>query len=379
MSTVSLSYPHTNSYERTLNEWLSQAGITINGKSEGDIQVNDARFFKYVLAHGSLGLGESYMLHWWDCRRLDVFFTKILSARLDDHVKRSFSSLLSVLRAKFLNLQSRGKAQHNVVHHYDLGNDLFTFMLDRRLTYTCAYWKDSQTLDQAQEAKLDLTCRKLQLEPGMHVLDVGCGWGSFAGYAAEKYKVKVTGITLSREQLMLGKALYKNLPVELRLMDYRNLTGQFDRIVSLGMFEHVGPKNYSSYFNIVNKCLKPGGIFLLHTIGTSGHVSSNDPWISTYIFPNAVIPDLASIMNSSADLVMEDVHNFGPDYDKTLMAWHENFVRNWNIIRHDYDERFYRMWRYFLLSCAGSFRARKNHLWQIVFTKGRKERYTAVR
>lgn len=261
-----------------------------------------------------------------------------------------------------------------------MGNDLFQAMLDKRMTYTCAFWQDASTLDEAQEAKLDLVCRKLYLEPGMSVLDIGCGWGSFAKFAAEKYKVRVTAINVSSEQVKLGSELCKDLPVEFKLQDYRLIEGKYDRIVSLGMFEHVGLKNYRTYFEVINSCLKPNGLALLHTIGASVSSKYSDPWISKYIFPNCLIPSLKQIAEAVEDLlVIEDVHNFGTDYDQTLMAWYHNFTSNWSRLQSNYSDRFYRMWCYYLLCCAGAFRARQNQLWQIVLSKGIKNGYLSLR
>ncbi|EKD33554.1 MAG: hypothetical protein ACD_76C00004G0005 [uncultured bacterium] len=243
-------------------------------------------------------------------------------------------------------------------------------MLDNSMTYTCGYWKDASTLDDAQEAKLDLVCKKIGLKHGDSVLDIGCGWGSFAKFAAEKYKAKVLGVTVSKEQIKLGQGLCRGLPVELRLQDYRKISGSFDHIVSLGMFEHVGYKNYRIFFEVVRRCLKDNGLFLLHTIGGNRSVHSTDPWIGKYIFPNSMLPSASQIASATEGLfVMEDWHNFGSDYDKTLMAWHSNFEKNWGSLMAHYDERFHRMWQYYLLSCAGSFRARQNQLWQIVYSK----------
>lgn len=380
MTTLSVPYRHIFSSERTVTELLSNAGITVNGKSDYDIQVHDSRFFTRVLADGSLGLGEAYINGWWDCSRLDIFFTKIILARLDDYVPKNINFWVTAIRAKLFNSQLRDDAYQATAFHYDIGNDLFTKMLDKRLTYTCGYWKDSFTLDEAQEAKLELTCRKLHLQSGMTILDIGCGWGSFARYASEKYHVQVTGITLSEEQIKLGEELCKGLPVKFELKDYRDATGKFDRVVSLGMFEHVGPRNYTSYFEVANRCLKQDGIFLLHTIGSNDATSTGDPWIDKYIFPNAVIPSISQLTAASEGLfVLEDLHNFGVDYDITLMAWHENFVHNWNQLKVNYTNRFFRMWNYYLLCCAGSFRARKNQLWQCLFTKGLPGGYTSVR
>ncbi len=356
--------------KRLITDLLAKAGVTINGAAPGDIQIHDERFYARVLAGGSLALGESYMDGWWDAQELDQFFDKIFRAKLHQQVRGGWQLALSYLINTLFNRQSKSRAFMVGEEHYDAGNDLYRQMLDRRLVYTCAYWRQANSLDEAQEAKLDLVCQKLNLKPGMHVLDIGCGWGSFAKFAAERYGVRVTGVTVSKEQVALGMELCQGLPVEILLQDYRDLTGQFDAIVSLGMFEHVGDKNYRSYFEVARRCLKDGGLFLLHTIGKSVGSRVTDPWIDKYIFPNGVLPSVAQMARGIEGLfVMEDWHNFGSDYDKTLMAWQQNFERSWDQIKQNYSERFRRMWRYYLLACAGAFRARSIQLWQIVLSK----------
>ncbi|RJQ22255.1 cyclopropane fatty acyl phospholipid synthase [Candidatus Woesearchaeota archaeon] len=356
-------------FRKTAQELLLRAGVKINGGNSWDIQVNNPDFYRRVLAGGSLALGESYMDGWWDCRNLDEFFTRIFRAELEKKVS-TWSLLIPYLKASILNLQSRSRAFHIGKVHYDIGNDLYETMLDKRMTYTCGYWKDAKTLEDAQDAKLDLVCRKIGLKKGDRVLDIGCGWGSFAKYAAEKYGAKVTGITVSKEQAVLARKRCKGLPVTVRLQDYRDVDGQFDHIISLGMFEHVGYKNYRAYMEVAHRCLKDGGLFLLHTIGGNLSVKATDAWIDKYIFPNSLLPSVKQIAASIEGLfVMEDWHNFGADYDRTLMAWFKNFDDGWQNLKSSYDERFYRMWKYYLLACAGTFRARKNQLWQIVLSK----------
>ncbi len=307
---------------------------------------------------------------WWDCERLDEFFFQLLRSEAENNVKKNMTLLFPVLLARMFNMQSKARAFQIGERHYDLGNELFKNMLDNRMVYSCAYWKNAQTLDEAQEAKLELICQKLGLQAGMKILDIGCGWGSLLKYAAEKYRVQGVGITVSKEQVELGKTICKGLPVEIRLQDYRNVVEKFDHIVSVGMIEHVGYKNYRTYMEIVNRCLNEDGLFLLHTIGGSRSVKSVDPWINNYIFPNGMLPSIKQLGNAIEGLfVMEDWHNFSADYDKTLMAWHTNLESRWNEIRSNYDERFHRMWVYYLLSCAGAFRARRNQLWQIVLSK----------
>lgn len=267
-------------------------------------------------------------------------------------------------------MQSKSRAYEVGKRHYDIGNDLYKAMLDKRMAYSCGYWRTAKTLEQAQEAKLDMACKKLGLKKGMRVLDIGCGWGSFVKYAAEKYGVKCVGITVSKEQVKFARDVCKGLPVEIRLQDYRNLNEKFDRIISIGMFEHVGYKNYRPYMKLVNNCLKPDGLFLLHTIGGNVSTSSTDPWINKYIFPNSMLPSAKQVASAYEKLfVLEDWHSFGDDYGKTLMSWFRNFKKNWWQIKDNYNGRFYRMWEYYLLACAGSFRSRRNQLWQIVFSK----------
>lgn len=372
-----------NQYKQTIGKTLSQAGITINGDQRFDPQIHDERFYKRVMALGSLGLGESYMEGWWDCEQLDEFFNKLLQSEIEKYAPKNFKSLCAFLKARLFNPQSMGNSAKNATHHYDLSNEFFQAMLDHRMVYTCAFWKNASNLDEAQEAKLDLTCRKLHLEPGMKILDIGCGWGSFAHYAAEHYDVHVTGINVSENQLNHARKKGKGLNVSFRNQDYRTLdeSESFDRIVSLGMFEHVGYKNFRSFFEAAKRCLKPEGLFLLHTIGSNISTTTTDQWLSKYIFPNSLIPSIKQIGNGMEGLfVMEDLHNFGVYYDPTLMAWYQNFVKNWDQFKHQFDNTFYRMWEYYLLCCAGSFRARKNQLWQMVLSpKGIDGGYEAVR
>lgn len=360
---------------------LALADVRVDGGRPWDITVKNDRFYKRVIQGGSLSLGESYMDGWWDSPALDQFFEKILSADLDRKIAKNFNFLLHLFIVKTFNLQTRSRAFEIGKRHYDLGNDLYKAMLDKRMIYTCGYWKDAKNLDEAQEHKLDLVCRKLGLKTGDRILDIGCGWGGFAKFAAEKYGVSVVGITVSKEQLNLGKEICRGLPIELRLQDYRGLNEKFDHIVSLGMFEHVGKKNYRTYMQIVDRCLKDDGLFLLHTIGSNLRSNSPDPWIAKYIFPNSIIPTSLNVAQAASDIfVIEDWHNFGSDYDKTLMSWHKNFETHWTGLRNLYDERFRRMWNYFLLCCAGSFRARKSQLWQIVLSKnGVRGGYVSIR
>lgn len=374
--------------EQLFQELLNAAGITINGKGEADIQVYDSRLYKKVLQRGSLGLGEAYMAGWWDARRLDLFFHQVLQQELDKKVNAR-KVLPHIIKAKLFNAGRLTKAFEVGEKHYDTGNLLFEHMLDKRMVYSCAYWKDANNLDEAQEAKLDLICRKLGLRPGMKVLDIGCGWGSFCKYAAEKYDAEVTGITVSKEQVEKGNEVCKDVNAKILFQDYRALdtdkllgkNKKFDRAVSVGMIEHVGYKNYDLYMKTISRLLNNDGLFLLQTIGGNNSSVAAERWINKYIFPNGMLPSIKQLGKSTEDVfVMEDWHNFGTDYDKTLMAWYANFERSWEKLKTFYNDQFYRMWKYYLLSCAGSFRARKNQLWQIVLSKnGIMDGYQPVR
>ncbi len=351
-----------------LAKLLSHAGIALDGPAPSDPQVHRPEMAELVLSKGNLGLGESYMARWWDCTALDVFFAKVLRAGLDRKV-RAPGFIWQSIRSRLHNRQSPAKAWEVGLRHYDLGNDFFADMLDPYMAYSCGYWRNAQTLEQAQEQKLDLVCRKLGLRTGMRLLDIGCGWGSLMRFAAEHYGVSCVGITISAQQKQLGERLAAGLPIEFRLEDYRSHQGSYDRIASVGMFEHVGPRNYPVYFATAQRLLNADGLMLLHTIGGTRPGKGNDPWIEKYIFPNGQIPALDEIAAAANPFfVIEDLENFGADYDRTLMAWHANFTRHWQKYESNYPPHFYRMWSYYLLSCAGSFRARSNQLWQLVLS-----------
>lgn len=356
-----------------VEQLLSLADVRLDGNRPWDLHVDDERFHARVLAQGSLGLGESYMDGWWNTPSLDGLLYHLLAADLDQKV-RGWGAAMDALRARITNLQSRRRSFQVGERHYDLGNDLYRAMLGKRLVYSCAYWRDRegrplQDLDAAQEAKLDLVCRKLGLQPGMRVLDIGCGWGEALKFAAERYGVSGVGITVSREQAAHARALCEGLPIEIRLQDYRELDERFDRAFSLGMFEHVGVKNYRTYFDVARRCLDDDGLFLLHTIGTNRSVKHTDPWIGKYIFPNSMLPSAAQIAEASEGLfVLEDWHSFGTDYEKTLRAWRDNIERAWPTLDARYDERFRRMWRFYLSSSMATFRTRRSQLWQVVLS-----------
>ncbi|MEX0769943.1 MAG: cyclopropane fatty acyl phospholipid synthase [Balneolaceae bacterium] len=354
--------------KNVIEGYLSEAGIRINGRNPWDLQVHDDRLYGRILAGGSLAAGESYMEGWWDAAKLDKFFEKVLETKLNERFYRSFPVIWLGLKNKMFNAQTVKRSYKVGREHYDRGIELFSRMLDKRLIYSCGYWKNTETLDQAQENKLDLICRKLELKPGMRLLDIGCGWGGLLKYAAENYGVKGTGITVSKDQANYSRESCKGLPITINLMDYRKLNEPFDRIASVGMTEHVGAKNYKAFMKAASRCLKDDGLFLVHTIGSNCSVTHTDPWIEKYIFPNSMLPSLAQLTDAAEPFFrMEDLHSFGPYYDRTLMAWDQNFRNTWDELQEKYDEPFYRMWRYYLMSSAASFRTRQIQLWQILF------------
>ncbi|SMG57577.1 cyclopropane fatty acyl phospholipid synthase [Cedecea sp. NFIX57] len=360
---------NNNRWQKIVEELISPMAIDIDGNGPADIRVNNPDFFKRILQEGSLGLGESYMDGWWDCDRLDILFTHILRHGLDSKMPKHFSDLLRIAGARVFNLQSRKRAWIVGKEHYDIGNDLFAAMLDPYMQYSCGYWKDAGNLEEAQRNKLHMICEKLQLKAGMKLLDIGCGWGGLAQYAAQEYGVSVVGVTISAEQQKMAQDRCRGLDVEILLQDYRDLNSKFDRIVSVGMFEHVGPKNYNTYFEVAARNLKPDGLFLLHTIGSNETDLNVEPWINKYIFPNGCLPSVRHIASASEKhFIMEDWHNIGADYDRTLMAWYDNFLRCWPNISRNYDERFKRMFSYYLNACAGAFRARNIQLWQVLLS-----------
>src|SRR5437879_2228909 len=336
---------------------LAPSGVTIDGDQPWDIRVHDERLFRRVATSGSLGFGEAYLDGWWDCERLDEFFARVLAAEVSERLWWNPASTTLRLAAWLVNRQSKARAFVVGRRHYDLGNDVFEATFDRRVTGSCAYWKNVSTIDEAQEAKLDLVCRKIGLKGGDTVLDIGCGWGAFMKFAAERYGARSVGITVSREQIKLASELCAGLPAEFRFMDYRDVTGKFDHVVSMEMFEQVGHKNLRRFFEIAHRSLKNGGLFLLHTIGTNESSTVIDPWLDTYIFPNGALPSIQQIARPIEGLfVMEDCHNSGADHDRTILAWFANFERSWPRLAAKYGDRFYRMWKYYWLSCAGGFR-----------------------
>lgn len=363
-----------------IQDLLGHAGIKVNGNKPWDIQVYDDQWYKRVWKEKSLGFGESYMEGLWDCKCIDELIYRMFKSDLVGQVKGSIKYQMHFLSGVLFNLQSRMRSRIIAERHYDLGNDLYFSFLDPYLQYSCAYFKDTDDLEEAQQKKLDLIAGKLDLKPSDSLMDIGSGWGGLARYMAENRGCEVTGVNISKEQLKHSREFCKDLPVNFLDQDYRNITGRYDKIVSVGMFEHVGQKNYREFMQVLDSCLKDDGRVMIQTIGSNQSKKTCDPWITKYIFPNGMLPSIAQISRSAEGLLdIQHLENLGGHYDKTLMAWHSNFQKAWpELYRKNkkYDERFKRMWEFYLLSCAGGFRAGTNQLWQIVMTKHLPERKT---
>ena len=349
---------------------LALADIRINGARPWDIWVHDRRFFSRVLASGTLGFGESYMDGWWDCDALDEMCCRAIRAGLEKRFAFRLPNVWALLTALFVNQQTQRRSRKVGRVHYDLSNDFFEAMLDPNMQYSCALFTKGDDLASAQLRKLDWICERLRLRPGLRVLDIGCGWGGLARHAARHYDCQVVGITISQEQFVYAQRWSRGLDVEIQLRDYREVTERFDRVVSVGMVEHVGYKNYRTYMRAAARSLCENGLFLCQ--GICGNVSRfhADPWIKRYIFPNPVLPSVAGLTRTAEGVfILENVKNIGPNYDPTLLAWEENFRRAWPRFADRYGERFRRMWRFYLLSCAGAFRARSLQVFSILFSK----------
>ena len=355
---------------------VEAADVRFNGERPWDLQVHDPRLYDALLRQGSLALGNGYVRGCWDCEQLDELICRLLRTHADRPltVPAQLGELGRILWDQLSNPQ--GLARSFVVgkRHYDIDPRVYAAMLDPRMTYSCGYWRRARNLNEAQDHKLQLICEKLELRPGMRLLDVGCGWGALAAYACRHYGVDVVGVTVSaRQASWIGEHLAQ-LPIRVELCDYRQLPqrvpGRFDRIASVGMFEHVGRRNDGTFFRTLRQLLHPDGLVLLHTIGTAQTTRRTDPWIDRYIFPGGRLPSASQLAAGvEGHFLIEDWENFGADYDQTLLAWWQNFEQAWPELEHDSTPEFYRFWRYYLLSCAGFFRARQGQLWQVVLSR----------
>lgn len=370
-----------------IEKLLNKMGITLNGQQPYDIQVHDRRMLNDILFHQSMGAGESYMNGLWDCEHLDQLFFKIFQAGNERRFASNWTTLFLKIKNTLFNQQSRKHADEVSKTHYDIDNRLYELMLGKSMAYTCGYWKDAASLDKAQFAKYDLICKKLDLQKEDKVLELGCGWGGLAKFMAENYHCEVHGFDIGNKTSQFAKEFCKGLPVTIYQCDYRETKTynpkkiKFDKLVSVGVLEHVGYKNYGTFLKIAKSMIKNDGLFLLHSIGRDTSTNICDPWIDKYIFPNGMLPSIAQVASAAEyKFKVEDLHNFGAYYDKTLMAWHKNLNDNWPALKENHSETFKRMMNYYLLSCAGAFRARSIHLWQFILTpKGILNGYQSIR
>ncbi|MGC6520757.1 MAG: cyclopropane fatty acyl phospholipid synthase [Candidatus Puniceispirillaceae bacterium] len=382
--------------ETRVKNLAALAGVTVNGAGAGDIRIKDKRTFTLVARQGTLGLGEAYMAGYWDCDDLETFFEKVFTANLGRSVKEGAGVVWTRILGRLTNIQTASNTRNLADTHYNVSNEMFEAMLGPTMAYSCAYWPEAADLDTAQLAKYDLVCRKLGLTENDRLLDIGCGWGGFARYAAATYGCHVTGLTISGEQARYARELCRGLPVTILCRDYRHMPDcldgdtTFTKVSSIGMFEHVGHKNYRLFMRQVADRLVDDGLCLLHTIGCYRTLDfASSPWIEKYIFPSSMLPSLSHVSQASEGLlVLEDLQDIGYNYHRTLMCWHDRFEDYWHRRTHGQplpkvwgsEDVFYRMWRFYLISTATSFRLRRTPVWQFVFSKhGVKGGYIAPR
>ncbi|MBV9159536.1 MAG: class I SAM-dependent methyltransferase [Candidatus Kaiserbacteria bacterium] len=384
-------------FKHLVTQHFAAAGITIGGRSPWDMRLTpgrEGRFYRRVALLHSLGLGRAYMDGDFECDDLVEMLARMINASLKRKqaklrksprwkwvftLPHTLPDAMIWLKLKTTNQQDIVRAQR-VAHHYNVGNTLYRIMLGASMAYSCGYWPGAHNLDDAQFAKYRHICKKSGLKAGMRVLEIGGGWGGLAAYAIENFGVEVVMVTISKEQHDYVREKYAKLieagKLTVLLEDYRKIPERypdehFDRIFSVGMFEHVGPDNYEEYMRIAWLVLKRGGKFLLHTIVGSGH--GPDPFLWYYIFPGGVLPTEGQITEAARTyFVIEHMENFGYDYYKTTIAWRENFRAGWQQLLESgkYDERFRRMWEHYLASCAAVFRERRVQLQQWMLSKG---------
>jgi cyclopropane-fatty-acyl-phospholipid synthase len=360
----------------SLQAIAAAADVRFDGLRPWDLRVHDPNLFADLLRRGSLALGEGYVAGRWDCHQLDELISRLLQARANRPLSRRAWAAMAWERLldRVSNPQSLMRSFRVGRQHYDIDHRVYRATLDPRLVYSCGYWHGVDSLEEAQLQKLERICRKLQLQPGQRLLDVGCGWGALAAHAAEHHGVQVTGITVSAAQYLWIRERYGHLPIQVELCDYRSLPGlltqRYERIASVGMFEHVGPRNHAAFFRCMAELMDADGLLLLHTIGHGARVGGTDPWIDAYVFPGGRLPSAPELCVSSVPhLRLEDWENFGGDYVRTLLAWWQNFAGNWPHLESELGDSFYRFWRYYLLSCAGYFRSGQGQLWQLVMSR----------
>ncbi|WP_088243550.1 class I SAM-dependent methyltransferase [Calothrix rhizosoleniae] len=350
--------------------------------------IHNPHTYDRVLAFGALGFGEAYMDGWWDeennnlVELLCLFFRSNVYSKARRRI--TIPLLLNVITQRLRTVPTRiQNSRKNVQHHYDLGNDFYQHFLDPTMTYSCGYRiRETDSIEQMQLQKYELICKKLALQPGESLIDIGCGWGGMLIYAAEHYGISGTGITLSVEQAALAKERIeqKGLSDKIKIViaDYREIQGQYDKFVSIGMFEHVGKGSFATFMQKASEFLTPNGVGMLHTIGTQGNERIG-AWTAKYIFPGGYIPQLHELTQElwAAKLSVAHCENLKPHYAETIKHWAANFTTNRAKIASlgaTYDERFFRMWYLYLQSSEASFRDGSLQVYQILFYKGKQWR-----
>ncbi len=344
------------------------------------IALTDPDLPRKLVLNPDLALGEAYMDGRLTIENDDLYGLLVLGARaVDRHdlpwINRAHERLREIFR-RLMQWNALGRSRRNVAHHYDLSEEFYTLFLDQHRQYTCAYWREPEyTLEQAQLAKMNHIARKLMIRPGMRVLDIGSGFGTLAIHLAKHYGARVTGVTLSQTQIEAARAraAAEGLSdrVEFRFQDYREVTDSFDRIVSVGMMEHVGVPHYASYFGQISDRLTEDGVALIHTIGRSDRPSTLSPWFNKYVFPGGYCPALSEVMPAVQNhgLVLADLEVWRGHYERTLREWRRRFEANLTRVREMYDERLVRMWRYYLIGAELSFTEFHNVVFQLQLSK----------
>jgi cyclopropane-fatty-acyl-phospholipid synthase len=357
----------------SLRLWTGDEISTPGSRPVGCLELRSGRALLELLRSPSMGLGECYRKGLLEVHGdILVVSNEMMAALVKKQAGRYYGpKIRSLLHAVKVN--SKNKSRHNVNHHYDLGNDFYKLWLDERMVYTCAYFeKPTATLDEAQVAKLEHVCRKLNLRPGQTVIDAGCGWGALAIHMAEHHGVRVIAYNLSSEQIDYARqqAAAKQLGGRVNFLqeDYRDINTCCDAFVSIGMLEHVGLANYGHLGTLVHRCLKPGGFGLIHSIGRS-HAAKADPWITKYIFPGGHMPSLSEMMRvfEPHRFSILDIENLRPHYARTCAIWLENFEAQAGHIAEIYGEEFVRMWRLYLAGSSAGFQSGTLQLFQILF------------
>ncbi len=366
----------------TLERIFARAGIRLfrhlssANARPADVIIHDPRFYRRVLFGGNLALGNSYIEGWWDAQRVDMTLHKLLrSGVFMKWYVRGHNQFVNWLRSRVLNLQTINRSRRVVERHFDIGNELYEGMLDRNMQYSCGYWKGAQTLDESQINKMKLISDKLGLQQGMCVAELGGGFGGLSKFMAER-GCSVSLWNISHEQVNFAREFCAGLPVTIYEDDYRNAYGTYDRVVAIGLCEHVGHKNYRRpFFETVHRILKEDGLFLMQTIGATHRGFETEAWLNANIFPNSALPTMTRLARAFEPLfVLEDWHNLHLDYVQTLRAWRSNFHESWTELTEafpeKYDVRFKRMWDYYLNFAIGLFTSRAINISQFVFSKG---------